>query len=31
MKIENGLAVLKLKIQGFELNPTLLWDEKKLY
>ncbi|WP_426980087.1 MBL fold metallo-hydrolase [Bacillus pseudomycoides] len=29
MKIENSLAVLKLKIQGFELNPTLLWDEKE--
>ncbi|MBO1625562.1 MBL fold metallo-hydrolase [Bacillus arachidis] len=29
MKIENGLAVLKLKIQEFELNPTLLWDGKK--
>lgn len=29
MKIENGLAVLELKIQGFELNPTLLWDEKE--
>ncbi|MEH7459292.1 MBL fold metallo-hydrolase [Bacillus sp. JJ1127] len=28
MKIENGLSVLELKIQGFELNPTLLWDEK---
>ncbi|MEN1936291.1 MBL fold metallo-hydrolase [Paenibacillus sp. 102] len=29
MKIEDGLAVLKLKIQEFELNPTLLWDEKE--
>ncbi|KEK22798.1 MBL fold metallo-hydrolase [Bacillus gaemokensis] len=29
MKIESGIAVLELKIQGFGLNPTLLWDEKE--
>lgn len=28
MKISNGLAMLELKIQGFVLNPTLIWDEE---
>ena len=27
MRIDKGLAMLELKIQGFELNPTLIWDE----
>lgn len=28
MKLSNGLAMLELKIQGFGLNPTLVWDDK---
>ncbi|MDM5188884.1 MBL fold metallo-hydrolase [Bacillus sp. DX4.1] len=28
MKISNGLAMLELQIQGFVLNPTLIWDEE---
>ena len=27
MKITNGLGMLELTIQGFTLNPTLIWDE----
>ncbi|KFN03992.1 MBL fold metallo-hydrolase [Bacillus clarus] len=29
MKIANGLAMLELEIQGFRLNPTLLWDDEE--
>lgn len=28
MKVTNGVAMLELKIQGFGLNPTILWDEE---
>lgn len=28
MRIDKGLAVLELKIQGFGLNPTLIWDDE---
>lgn len=28
MKVSNGVAMLELKIQGFGLNPTLLWDDE---
>lgn len=28
MRINKGLAILELKIQGFTLNPTLLWDDE---
>ncbi|MEH7415034.1 MBL fold metallo-hydrolase [Neobacillus drentensis] len=27
MRIDKGLAMLELKIQGFGLNPTLIWDD----
>lgn len=27
MKISNGVDVIELNIQGFTLNPTLIWDE----
>ncbi|WP_442598780.1 MBL fold metallo-hydrolase [Neobacillus sp. D3-1R] len=27
MRIDKGLAILELKIQGFGLNPTLIWDD----
>jgi glyoxylase-like metal-dependent hydrolase (beta-lactamase superfamily II) len=28
MRVNNGLAMLELKIQGFSLNPTLIWDDE---
>ncbi|MGF2716221.1 MBL fold metallo-hydrolase [Bacillus cereus] len=28
MRIDKGLAMLELKIQGFGLNPTLIWDDE---
>jgi glyoxylase-like metal-dependent hydrolase (beta-lactamase superfamily II) len=28
MKISNGVAMLELKVQGFVLNPTLVWDDE---
>lgn len=28
MKISNGVAMLELKVQGFVLNPTLIWDDE---
>lgn len=28
MKISNGVAMLEIKIQGFVLNPTLVWDDE---
>jgi glyoxylase-like metal-dependent hydrolase (beta-lactamase superfamily II) len=28
MKLHKGLAMLELKIQGFRLNPTLIWDDE---
>jgi glyoxylase-like metal-dependent hydrolase (beta-lactamase superfamily II) len=28
MKISQGLAMLELKINGFTINPTLVWDEE---
>jgi glyoxylase-like metal-dependent hydrolase (beta-lactamase superfamily II) len=28
MKISNGVAMVELKIQGFGLNPTLIWDDQ---
>ncbi|WP_440604062.1 MBL fold metallo-hydrolase [Bacillus sp. GB_SG_008] len=28
MKISNGVSMLELKIQGFVLHPTLMWDEE---
>jgi len=27
MRIDKGLAMLELEIQGFKLNPTLIWDD----
>jgi glyoxylase-like metal-dependent hydrolase (beta-lactamase superfamily II) len=27
MRIDKGLAMIELKIQGFGLNPTLIWDD----
>jgi glyoxylase-like metal-dependent hydrolase (beta-lactamase superfamily II) len=28
MKISNGVAMLELKVQGFDLNPALIWDDE---
>jgi glyoxylase-like metal-dependent hydrolase (beta-lactamase superfamily II) len=28
MRIDKGLAILELNIQGFGLNPTLIWDDE---
>lgn len=28
MRINKGLAMLELKVQGFGLNPTLIWDDE---
>lgn len=28
MRIDKGVAMLELKIQGFGLNPTLIWDDE---
>lgn len=29
MKVSNGVATLELKIQGFILHPTLIWDDEE--